>query len=49
MDSDMIIVMENGRINAIGTHNELLATNNIYQEVYYSQNKPTNNEQGGNE
>ena len=49
MDSDMIVVMENGQINAIGTHEELLKTNNIYQEVYYSQNKPTNNEEGGNE
>lgn len=38
-DADMIIVMENGRIDAAGTHDELLKTNAIYQEVYYSQNK----------
>ncbi len=38
-DADQIIVMDGGRINAIGTHEELLATNEIYQEVYYAQNK----------
>ena len=38
-DADQIIVMDGGRINAIGTHEELLATNEIYREVYYSQNK----------
>jgi len=36
-DADRIIVMDNCRIDAIGTHEELLATNKIYQEVYYSQ------------
>jgi ATP-binding cassette, subfamily B, multidrug efflux pump len=39
MDADKIIVMENGTIDAIGTHEELLATNQIYQEIYYSQAK----------
>ena len=39
MDADQIIVMENGMVNAIGTHDELLQTNSIYQEVYYSQTK----------
>lgn len=38
-DADKIIVMENGEINAIGNHEELLANNSIYQEVYYSQVK----------
>ena len=38
-DADQIIVMDGGRIDAIGTHEELLASNQIYQEVYYQQNK----------
>lgn len=38
-NADKIIVMENGRIDAVGTHAELLATNAIYQEVYSSQVK----------
>ena len=36
-DCDRIIVMEDGRINGFGTHEELLAGNNIYREVYESQ------------
>lgn len=35
--ADQIIVMDDGKINEIGTHNTLLKTNAIYQEVYYSQ------------
>ncbi len=38
-DADMIIVMENGEINGIGTSEELLRTNAIYREVYESQMK----------
>ncbi len=38
-DSDKIIVMEGGKVNGFGTHEELLATNAIYQEVYNSQNQ----------
>ena len=38
-DADRIIVMDGGAVNAIGTHEELLKTNKIYQEVYYSQQK----------
>ena len=38
-DADFIIVMDNGEINGIGTHEELLKNNEIYQEVYEIQNK----------
>lgn len=41
-DADRIIVMEGGEINAIGTHKELLASNEIYREIYTSQNKEGN-------
>ena len=38
-DADRIIVMDGGRISAIGTHEELLKSNEIYREVYTSQTK----------
>lgn len=38
-DADKIIIMEDGRIDAIGTHADLLQNNNIYKEVYESQVK----------
>lgn len=38
-DADRIIVMDKGTINSIGTHSQLLAENEIYREIYTSQNK----------
>lgn len=38
-DADQIIIMDNGKIDAIGTHDYLLKTNKIYQEVFYTQNR----------
>ncbi|BCN29246.1 ABC transporter ATP-binding protein [Anaeromicropila herbilytica] len=42
MHADQIIILDDGKINAIGTHEELLKDNEIYQDIYYSQ------QQGGN-
>lgn len=39
MDADRIIVMEDGRVSDIGTHDELMARSEIYREVYSSQQK----------
>ena len=38
-DADMIIVLDNGQISAVGNHDELMKTSAIYQEVFYSQQK----------
>ena len=38
-DADLIVVMDNGMINAVGNHEQLMQTSSIYQEVYYSQQK----------
>ena len=45
-DADLILVMEDGRINGMGTHQQLLATNAIYREVYDSQNRTGGAENG---
>ena len=41
MDADKIIIMNNGKVEAVGNHDELMKTSEIYREVYYSQNKST--------
>ena len=38
-DADMIIVLDDGEINGVGTHDELIKSNDIYREVYESQTK----------
>ena len=48
-DADRILVLDNGQINGLGTHEELLKTNAIYQEVYSSQTQGSGDfdKQGG--
>jgi ATP-binding cassette subfamily B protein len=42
-DADKIIVLNDGKVDEIGTHEELLNSNNIYREVYESQVKGADN------
>ena len=43
-DADLILVMDDGMINGMGTHEELLKTNEIYKEIYNIQNKVGGND-----
>ena len=45
-DADRIIVMNDGKITGIGTHDELLASNEEYGEIYYSQTDKTSEKEG---
>ena len=38
-DADMIVILDNGQVVAVGTHEELMETSSIYQEVFHSQQK----------
>ncbi len=42
LHADQILVLDDGRLNAVGTHESLLAENPIYQDVYYSQQEGAN-------
>ena len=37
MHADQIIILDDGRVHAVGTHEELLKNDSVYQEIYYSQ------------
>ena len=45
-DADLVVVMENGKIDGMGRHEELLRSNQIYREVYESQNRKEGVENG---
>ena len=38
-ESDLIVLMENGQVGAVGTHGELMASSEVYQDIFYSQQK----------
>lgn len=44
MDADKIVIMDGGKITAVGTHESLLKNNEIYKELYYSQNRTDDND-----
>ena len=48
-DADRIVVLNEGKISSVGTHEQLLETNEIYREVYLSQVKGKADEEGGEE
>ena len=39
MEADQIVILDDGRVHAVGTHQDLLARDPIYQEIYYSQQR----------
>ena len=39
MDADMIVVLDEGAVSAVGTHEQLLRSSEIYRDVYESQQK----------
>ena len=39
MDADRIVVLQDGTIDGVGTHEELMQSNEIYRDVYTSQQK----------